>query len=83
MNIQQFQTDKLSIINWINQLQDYSVLDKVKNIMSSSENEVCKLSNEQKRAIDEAIISIEKDGTIPHDVVMEETKKLFPQYFNR
>lgn len=83
MNIQQFQIDKLDIINWISELQDYSVLDKVKNIMSSSDADVCILSMEEKRAIDEALVSIEKNGTIPHEVVMEETKKLFPHFFNR
>lgn len=81
MNIQQLQNDKLNIINWINQLQDYSVLDKVKNIMSSTDT--CVLPNEIKRALDEALISIEKEGTTPHDVVMERTKKKFPHLFNR
>ena len=52
MNTQQLQDDKLSIINWITQLQDYSLVEKVKAIMSSSD--VCLLFNEQKKAIDEA-----------------------------
>ena len=81
MNTQKLQNDKLNIINWINQLQDYSVLDKVKNIMNSSDS--CMLSNDVKRALDEALISIEKEGTIPHDVVMERTRKKFPHLFNR
>lgn len=41
------------------------------------------LSNEQKKAIDEAITSIETKGTIEHNTLMEETKKRFPHLFNR
>ncbi|GEM56734.1 hypothetical protein B0A58_14370 [Flavobacterium branchiophilum NBRC 15030 = ATCC 35035] len=81
MNIQQLQNDKLNIINWISQLQDYSLIEKVKSIMSSPE--ACVLSNEQKNAIDEALQSIETKGTTPHNIVMEETKKRFPHLFNQ
>lgn len=81
MNIQQLQNDKLSIINWISQLQDYSVVEKVKSIMSSPDE--CLLTNEQKNAIDEALQSIEVKGTTPHHIVMEETKKRFPHLYNR
>ena len=80
MNTQQLQDDKLSIINWITQLQDYSLVEKVKAIMSSSDD--CLLSNEQKKAIDESLQSIETKGTIPHKNVMEETKKRFPHLYN-
>jgi hypothetical protein len=81
MNIQQLQNDKLSIINWISQLQDYSIVEKVKSIMSSPDE--CLLSNDQKRAIDEALKSIETKGTTEHNTVMEETKKRFPHLYNR
>jgi hypothetical protein len=81
MNTQQLQNDKLSIITWISQLQDSSLVEKIKSMMSSSDE--CLLSNEQKNAIDQAIISIEKNGTIPHNKVMEETKKRFPHLYNR
>lgn len=81
MNIQQLQNDKLSIINWISQLEDYSVIEKVKSIMSSPDE--CLLSNEQKNGIDEALQSIKMNGTTPHNSVMEETKKRFPHLYNR
>ena len=81
MNIQQLQNDKLNIINWISQLQDYAVIEKVKSIMSSPD--ACLLSNEQKKAIDEALQSIETKGTTPHNTVMGETRKRFPHLYNR
>ena len=81
MNTQQLQDDKLSIINWITQLQDYSLVEKVKAIMSSSND--CLLSKKKKKAIDESLQSIETKGTIPHKNVMEETKKRFPHLYNR
>jgi hypothetical protein len=81
MSLQQLQNDKLSIINWISQLQDYSMVEKVKSIMGSPDE--CLLSNEQKNAINEALQSIQVKGTTPHHIVMEETKKRFPHLYNR
>lgn len=80
METQQLQTDKINIINWINQLQDNSLIEQIKSMMVS---DVCLLSNEQKNAIDEALKSIEKEGITPHNSVMEETKKRFPHLYNR
>ena len=80
-NTQQLQNDKLSIINWITQLQDDSVVEKIKSIMSSSDK--CSLSNDQKNAIDKSLISIKTKGTKPHNKVVEETKKRYPHLFNR
>jgi hypothetical protein len=77
----QLQNDKLNIINWISQLQDYSLIEKIKCLMPSSDENI--LSNEQKEAIDNALKSIETIGTIPHNIVMEETKKRFPHLYNR
>ncbi|WP_133242669.1 hypothetical protein [Flavobacterium psychrotolerans] len=82
MDIQQLQNDKLNIINWISQLQDHSLVEKIKSLMSSSDDQ-CLLSNEQKNAIDEALNSIETKGTTPHKIMMEETKKRFPHLYKR
>lgn len=81
MSTQQLQTDKLNIINWISELQDYSLVEKIKTIMSKSQE--TSLIKEQKQAIDEAFDSIEKHGTKSHSSVMEETKKKFPHLFQR
>ena len=80
MEAQQLQTDKINIINWINQLQDNYLIEQIKSMMVS---DICLLSNEQKNAIDEALKSIEKEGITPHNSVMEETKKRFPHLYNR
>lgn len=81
MNTQELQNDKLNIIHWISELQDYSVVEKIKAIMSK--NKDVALTTEQKNAIDQAFVSIEKNGTITHDAVMEQTKKKFPQLFQK
>ena len=47
MNKQQLQNDKLRIINWITQLEDYSVIEKLKSLMSAS-NAAYVLTDEQK-----------------------------------
>ena len=80
MEAQQLQTDKINIINWINQLHDNYLIEQIKSMMVS---DICLLSNEQKNAIDEALKSIEKEGITPHNSVMEETKKRFPHLYNR
>ncbi|MCK4663522.1 MAG: hypothetical protein KAT68_11695 [Bacteroidales bacterium] len=36
MNIQEIQADKLSLINWISQLQDISLINKLKNIQEDN-----------------------------------------------
>jgi len=41
------------------------------------------LTPEQKKAIDEAIVSIDTVGTTEHDMVMEETQKRYPHLFKR
>ena len=81
MNPEQLQNDKLIIMDWINQLDDYSIVEKVKSIMRSSD--ACLLSNNQKKAINEALHSIENKGTTPYNLVIEDTKKRFPHLFNR
>lgn len=81
MNTQQLQNDKLKIINWISQLQDYSLVEKIKTLMNTADTST--LANDQKNAIDQALQSIETKGTIPHNTVMEETKKRFPHLYNR
>ena len=35
----------------------------------------------EKKAIDEALIQVANKQTIPHDLVMEETKERYPKYF--
>lgn len=81
MNTQELQNDKLNIIHWISELQDYSVVEKIKSIMNTTKED--SLSIEQKKAIDEAFISIEQQGTVSHERVMEQTKKKFPHLFQK
>lgn len=38
---------------------------------------------EQKMAINDAFISIEQQGTVSHESVMEQTKKKFPNLFQK
>mgnify|MGYP003454264712 FL=1 len=39
------------------------------------------MTSSEKKAIDEALIQVANKQTIPHDAVMEETKKRYPKYF--
>lgn len=54
MDTQQLQKDKLNIINWITQLQDYALVEKIKSLMNSS-NESYILTTEQQKILDSQI----------------------------
>ena len=41
------------------------------------------LSMEQQKAINDAFISIEQQGSVPHESVIEQTKKKFPHLFQK
>ncbi len=58
MDKEQFQHDKLDLIHWITQIQDHTLLEKIKHIMSTS-NENLQFTKEQ-----ESIIAIEKGQEI-------------------
>jgi hypothetical protein len=46
MDKQKLQHDKLILINWITQIQDHSLIEKMKTLMSAS-NQLLKLTKEQ------------------------------------
>ncbi len=77
MNAHQLENDKIKLIRWISELKDAAIIDKIKSIMISE------LSEDEKKAIDEAIQSIEIRGTLSHNQVMEETEKLYPDLFKK
>lgn len=54
MNTQQLQTEKLNIINWITQIQDYSLVEKIKALMSSTDKPYT-LTDEQQKILDNQI----------------------------
>ena len=60
-----------ALINYIRSL------DYVKKI----EEDECKLSDEQKKAIDHALDQCDKGMTIPHEEVMKQTKEKYPHLF--
>ncbi len=47
------QKDKLELIEWISQLNDISIIEKLKEIMLDEENSGFKLSDEQKLILEE------------------------------
>lgn len=58
MNNEQFQKDKLNLIHWITQIQDHTLIEKIKCLMSAS-NENLNLTKEQ-----ELLLAIEKGKEI-------------------
>lgn len=54
MNPSQLQIDKLNIINWITEVEDFSIVEKIKGIMTSDKKPY-KLSDEQQDVLDSQI----------------------------
>lgn len=81
MNSEKLQNEKLNIIRWINDLDDLTVVEQLKKIMSLTQEK--HLSQEQKNAIDEAFVSINTHGTLSNEIVQENTKKRFPHLFKK
>lgn len=80
MDLRQIQTEKLVLIDLINQINDFSFLEKIKTFMLTQEK--CNLTISQKNAVDESLESIKKFGTISHDIVMAEAKVRYPHLHN-
>jgi len=71
------QASKIELAKLILEIDDSSVIDKFLDFFKSEST----LSEQQKRAIDLALEQVERGETIPHEVVMEETRKRYPKYF--
>ena len=56
MDTQQLQKDKLNIINWISQLQDYTLVEKIKSLMSTH-NSAYTLTDGQQKILDSQLNS--------------------------
>jgi hypothetical protein len=56
MNKQQLQNDKLKIINWIAQLEDAALVEKIKSLMKESGKPYL-LTNEQQKILDSQVNS--------------------------
>ena len=60
MNTQKLQNDKLNLIQWITQIQDHTLIEKIKSLMSTS-NDNLQLTMEQ-----EVIRGVEHGSEISH-----------------
>jgi len=58
-----------------------SVFDNYLNEDSSDNTTQNSMTLPEKKAIEEALIQVANKQTIPHDLVMEETKERYPKYF--
>lgn len=78
------QIQKLELIEWLVSINDRKIIDSLTKF-KNSENNLTKetLTVGQKKAIDDALFQVENNETISHDLVMEETKKRYPNYFQK
>ena len=70
MNIQ---TSKIELAKVVLDIENPKLIEEIINLINSKIN----LTDKQKVAIDEAIYSLENNGGISHNVVMEETKNRY------
>lgn len=73
------QASKIEAVKMILELEDSSTLEKILGFLKSEK----KLTNKQKAYINQAIEEFENGEGIPHNIVMEETKKRYSKYFEK
>ena len=69
--------EKIELIRLILETKKESFINKIKQILVQDQEDMNPL---QKKAVDEAILSLEKGEGILHDQVMEETKNRYSKY---
>lgn len=66
---------KISLAQKLFSIQQVAILDKIEALL----NRESSLTKEQKKAIDLGLKSLNEGKKIPHEQVMDETKKRYPQ----
>ena len=75
MNIE---TRKYKLINWIDNLEDESLLDRLEMIYQYSKNNEIKITDKEKKSVEKGLKSIERGEIFSNISVVEETKAKFP-----
>jgi hypothetical protein len=70
-------TSKIELAKVILDLENPELIEEIIHLVQSKST----LTEKQKSAIDEALISLEKNEGIAHTMVMEETKNRYSKYF--
>ncbi|CAN0215026.1 unnamed protein product [Chrysoparadoxa australica] len=74
--------EKLSLIEWLVGIDDDRVIRQFKILQKSNQERInTKLSNGEKSAIDQGLISISEGKVHTHKSVIESTKKKYPDLF--
>ncbi|MBI9037480.1 MAG: addiction module protein [Bacteroidales bacterium] len=75
MNIQDIQTDKLSLITWITQLQDISLIRKLKNLQADNID----IPQWQKEEVNKRLKELEKNpgSAIDFDTMLDRLEEKY------
>lgn len=68
---------KISLAQKLFAIQQEAILDKIEALL----NRESSLTKEQEKAIDLGLKSLDDENKTPHDEVMSETKKRYPNLF--
>ena len=71
------QASKIELAKMILDIDEQSVVNKFIDFLNAEST----LSEQQKKAIDLALEQVDRGETIPHEVVMENTRRCYPKYF--
>lgn len=71
-------TSKIELAKVILDLENPALIEEIIHLIQSKST----LTEKQKSAIDEALISLEKNEGIAHNMGMEETKNRYSKYFS-
>ena len=69
---------KISLIQQLLLVQQESILDKIETLLFKKTSD---LTNEQKKAIDKGIQSIDDENVVSHKEAIQQMKEKYPKYF--
>lgn len=69
---------KISLAQRLFAIQKETILDKIEALLA---HESTSITEEQKKAIDLGLKSLDEGNKIPHEQVMDETKSRYPNLF--
>ncbi len=74
------QEEKSPIINWLNKINDEKIITQLLLLKKSNEK-MLPISMDEKKAIDKAFQSLEKNGSVSNEEAKGRTKVKFPELF--
>ncbi len=69
------EAEKLSLIQWLAQVKDEEIIDKIKTLRASTSDWWDQITIEERTEIEEGLAQADRGEVIPHEEVMKKYRK--------